>query len=262
MKEPSLVSVVIPVYNGEKYLEETVLSVLKSSYFPIEIIIIDDGSNDNSRLIAKKLTNEHENVSLIFQENQGVEIARNNAIKNSKGKYILPLDADDLISNDYIFKAVEALVSNPKVKVVYCDALKFGTNGEKKWKLKPFSINSLAKDNMIFVSALYRKDDWERIGGYSEDFKLGRADWEFWINMLKDGGEVLKLPIIGFYYRLTGGQNSLRKRTGSDEMKRKRITYLNNKYPDFFERELNGPLRFQRTWSKPYNTLLKLLGKL
>lgn len=257
-----LVSIIIPCYNQSDYLEETVLSALASDYAPIEIIIINDGSTDGSETIAKKLASENELVRYIRQENQGVEIARNTGIKSAKGKYILPLDGDDLIATNYISKAVEVLEENPQVKVVYCEAKKFGPKGEKYWKLKPFDINALARDNMIFVTALYRKSDWEKIGGYAEDYNLGRADWEFWINMLKDGGEVVQLPFIGFYYRLTGGVNSLRKRTGSDEAKRKRIAYLNAKYPEFFERELNGPLRFQRTWSKPYNTLLKFLGKL
>ena len=85
--------------------------------------------------------------------------------------------------------------------------------------------------------------------------KMGREDWEFWIKMLKNGGKVVQLPFVGFFYRLS--PNSKRKRTGTNEMKKKRIAYLNSKHSDFFEKELNGPLRFQRTWSKPYNTLLK-----
>jgi len=89
---------------------------------------------------------------------------------------------------------------------------------------------------------------------------MGREDWEFWIKMLKNGGEVVQLPIVGFFYRLT--PNSKRKKTGTTQKKKERIAYLNSKHLDFFERELNGPLRIQRTWSKPYNTLLKLLGKL
>lgn len=263
MKRPApLVSVIIPCYNQSQYLEETVLSALDSDYSPLEIIIINDGSTDESPKIGEKLANRYESVNFLTQKNQGVEIARNTGIKKAKGKYILPLDGDDLISKDYISKAVEVLEKNEKVKVVYCQGIKFDQHSEKFWKLKPFSINALAKDNMIFVSGIYRRSDWERIGGYAEDYNLGRADWEFWINMLKDGGEVVQLPFVGFYYRLTGNTNSLRKRTGGDEAKRKRIAYLNKKFPDFFERELNGPLRFQRTWSKPYNTLLKFLGKL
>jgi GT2 family glycosyltransferase len=110
------------------------------------------------------------------------------------------------------------------------------------------------------VSALFRKADAVAVGGFSEDMQLGREDWEFWIKLLKNGGEVVQLPLVGFYYRLT--PNSKRKKTGGTDFKKARITYLNAKHADFFERELNGPLRIQRSWSKPYNTLLKLFGKL
>jgi hypothetical protein len=113
---------------------------------------------------------------------------------------------------------------------------------------------------MIFVSALFRKADALAVRGFSEDMKLGREDWEFWIKLLKNGGEVVQLPLVGFFYRLT--PTSKRKKTGGTAFKKARIAYLNAKHADFFERELNGPLRIQRTWSKPYNTLLKLFGKL
>lgn len=259
MNQP-LVSVVIPCYNQGKYLIETVNSVLASSYKPLELILVNDGSTDNSLEIIQKLEANYPEIRSIDQPNSGVAKARNTGISAATGKYILPLDGDDLISEDYIQKAVDAMEDNPEVKVAYCQAVKFNESGQKPWKLKPFSRHQLAKDNMIFVAALFRKADGAAVGGFSEDMKMGREDWEFWIKMLKNGGEVVQLPIVGFFYRLT--PNSKRKKTGTTQKKKERIAYLNSKHLDFFERELNGPLRIQRTWSKPYNTLLKLLGKL
>lgn len=259
MNQP-LVSVVIPCYNQGKYLNETVTSVLASIYRPLELILVNDGSTDNSPEIIQKLEANHPEIRSIDQPNSGVAKARNTGISAATGKYILPLDGDDLISEDYIQKAVDALEANPEVKVAYCKAVKFNESGQKSWKLKPFSRHQLAKDNMIFVAALFRKADGIVVGGFSEDMKMGREDWEFWIKMLKNGGEVVQLPIVGFFYRLT--PSSKRKKTGTTQKKKERIDYLNGKHLDFFERELNGPLRIQRTWSKPYNTLLKLLGRL
>ena len=255
-----LISVVIPCYNQGKYLEETVKSALASSYRPLEIILVNDGSTDNSLEIANKLEANHPEIQVIDQPNGGVAKARNTGIAHAKGKYVLPLDGDDLISDNYIKEAIETLESNPKVKVVYCQAVKFNEQTQKPWKLKPFSRRQLAKDNMIFVAAVFRKSDCEAVGGFSEDMKMGREDWEFWIKMLKNGGEVVQLPFVGFFYRLT--PTSKRKKTGTSQKKRERIAYLNAKHLDFFQRELNGPLRFQRTWSKPYNMLMKVLGKL
>lgn len=255
--KPNLVSIVIPCYNQAKYLEKTVQSALASDYPSIEVLIVNDGSSDNSLDIAKKLSAENKLIQVIDQKNSGVASARNGGISASQGEFILPLDGDDLISENYISEAVRILQANPEVKVVYSKAVKFDGNGQKPWKLKRFSRHQLAKDNMIFVAALFRKKDWKTVGGFSEDMKMGREDWEFWIKMLKNGGEVVQLPFVGFFYRLTPG--SKRKKTGTNQKKRERIDYLNLKHSDFFERELNGPLRFQRTWSKPYNTLLKWL---
>ena len=255
-----LISVIVPCYNQGIYLKETIHSALASSYRPVEILIINDGSTDNSLELAQELESQHPEVRVLSQTNGGVTKARNTGIAAAQGEYLLPLDGDDLISPAYIEQGLAILATRPEVKVVYCQAEKFSDSGRKPWKLKPFSLQQLAKDNMIFVSALFRKADAVAVGGFSEDMKLGREDWEFWIKVLKNGGEVVQLPEVGFFYRLT--PTSKRKKTGGTAFKKARIAYLNAKHADFFERELNGPLRIQRTWSKPYNTLLKLFGKL
>lgn len=251
-------SVVIPCYNHAAFLRQTVESVLQSTYPNLEILIVDDGSKDHSGTVGRELEQAHSAVRYIHQDNSGPSKARNNGIRQAKGTYILPLDADDLISPDYIADAVAVLQHDPEVKVVYCEAEKFGEkNGP--WKLKPFSLGLLAHNNMIFVSGIYRKADWEACGGYSEDMVWGREDWEFWISMLKDGGEVVKLPNVGFYYRI---RSTSRRKSMTDERKRKIIHYINTKHRDFIYRQLNGPLRFQKSLSKRYNTLLKMLGLL
>jgi glycosyltransferase involved in cell wall biosynthesis len=256
----SLVTVVIPVYNGEKYLEETLLSALASIQNPLEIIVVNDGSTDNSLAIASKFAKNHPIIKIVNQQNAGISAALNAGCQASNGNYLFPLGADDLISQNYLSEAAKILDQQPSVKVVYCNAEKFGNFGRKEWVLKPFSRNLLARDNMIFACSLFRKSDWKAVSGFSEDMKMGREDWEFWIKMLKNGGDVVKLPFTGFFYRIHEG--SKRKKTGTNQKKRERIAYLNSKHMDFFETELNGPLRFQRTWSKPYNTILKWLGKL
>ena len=255
----ALVSVVIPCYNQAKYLAETVHSVLASTYRPLEIIIVNDGSTDNSLQKAVELEKRHKEIQVLDQPNGGVAKARNAGIEAANGKIILPLDGDDKISKHYIERGVAVLHHDPKVKVVYCKAVKFSEKEIKPWKLKRFNLRSLAKDNMIFVAALFRKSDGGEVGGFSEDMLMGREDWEFWIKMLKNGGKVVQLPFVGFHYRLT--QQSKRKKTGTSRKKRERIAYLNKKHAKFFQRELGGPLRFQRTWSRPYNKLLKWMGK-
>ena len=100
MHQIPLVSIIIPVYNTEKYLAETIQSALNQSYPDKEIIIIDDGSTDKSLSIANSFKNEH--VRVFYQSNKGASSARNKGIAESKGDYIQFLDSDDLISPDKI----------------------------------------------------------------------------------------------------------------------------------------------------------------
>ncbi|MDK0881995.1 glycosyltransferase family 2 protein [Clostridium perfringens] len=101
-----LVSVIIPVYNVQQYIEKCLNSVLEQSYNNIEVIIVNDGSTDNSLSIINNIISNKENVKLIVQKNKGLSSARNSGLKFSKGKYIFLLDSDDYIQKDVIDKMV------------------------------------------------------------------------------------------------------------------------------------------------------------
>lgn len=244
-----LISVIIPCYNHQEFIEETVNSVMKSNHSEIEIIVVNDGSTDNSEQVITSLQQRYSNLRYYYQQNAGPAAARNQGIKMAKGKYILPLDADDLISTEYIKEALQLLENDSTIKLVYCEAEFFGEK-KGKWHLKTFSHESLAKDNMIFCSAIYRKADWKKVGGYDERMTWGWEDWEFWISLLKNGGKVKKLPFVGFKYRIR--KKSRRKSTNKDS-KRKTIQLINSKHSEFVYEHLNGPLHYQRSLSKFYN---------
>jgi len=101
-KNNSLISIVVPVYNGEHYIEECINSIIKQDYNNIEILVINDGSIDSSVKIIEKMQKKDSRIKLINQKNSGVSCARNNGIKNAKGDYITFIDVDDYISSDYI----------------------------------------------------------------------------------------------------------------------------------------------------------------
>jgi glycosyltransferase involved in cell wall biosynthesis len=247
-----LVSIIVPCYNHAQFIIETLSSVLQSSYTNIEIIIVNDGSTDNSEEIALEFCQIHPNILYLNQKNSGPASARNHGIHNAKGKYILPLDADDIISIDYIEKAVHVFENESDVKLVYCEAEFFGDK-MGKWALPKFSLSRLAKDNMIFITAMFKKNDWQNAGGFSDEMTWGWEDWEFWISLLKNGGRVVRLPITGFYYRVRKG--SRRKSTNRDA-KKKTIELINAKHKGFIYQYLKGPLRFNRSWSRFINTFL------
>ncbi|MCH7412908.1 glycosyltransferase [Belliella sp. R4-6] len=253
-----LVSVIIPCFNHQDYIQETVSSVLQSSYPKVEIIIVNDGSTDKSGEVIRSLENEYENILGIEQKNAGPSAARNAGISKAKGTIILPLDGDDLISKDYILEAVDTFFKSENIKLVYCKAEKFGKkNGP--WKLKPFSLESLAKDNMIFVSAMFKKEDWLSVGGFDVEMRGGWEDWEFWISLLKSGGEVVQLPFVGFYYRTA---EKSRRKIFSKKGKNKTIDYLNQKHKDFFFKYLNGPLHHQRSLSNIINKIKSIFANI
>ncbi|MCK5535948.1 MAG: glycosyltransferase family 2 protein [Bacteroidales bacterium] len=135
-----LVSILIPLYNAEKYFSETMESLLNQTYPNIEIIIVDDGSTDNSYEIAKK--HESDNVIVIQQKNQGPGAARNKAFELSSGEYIQYLDADDLLEPNKIEIQLEVL------KKYGDDTFVFGRVGEFRKTI----------DNVKFQNAEYHKN--------------------------------------------------------------------------------------------------------
>lgn len=253
-KKLPLVSVVIPVYNMERYLSETLESVLKSTYPNLEVVIVDDGSTDNSYGIASDYAQKESRIRCFKQANGGVSHARNTAISYALGKYILPVDADNLISPNFIKLGVEVLESRPAVKVVTPSAQFIG-NRSGMWVLPEFSRALLARKNMIDTCAIYAKAEWERVGGYCEEI-IAREDWDFWIAVLKEGGEVFRLPEIGLYYRVRKASKRVRDR----RLKKHVVGILNKRHPEFFQEELKGPLRYARSWSKLINQIIRLFG--
>lgn len=195
--ENPLVSVVIPCYNQAQYLKESVESALASTYDNIQIVIVDDGSTENLDFLKNFSA---EKTKIIHQLNQGLSTARNNGIKEAKGKYILPLDADDKIHHDYIEKAVNILESNEKIGIVYCEAEFFGEK-QGKWELNKYKFPDILYKNVIFCSAMFKKSDWEKVGGYKKEMKFCFEDWEFWITLIENGIDVYQIPEILFYYR-------------------------------------------------------------
>lgn len=117
--EEDLLSIVIPVYNGSKYIEETIRTILASSYSKLEIIIIDDGSEDESFKIVSNLAREDKRIKLFYKENGGIISARNYGVKIATGSYICFCDQDDLISKDMYLKMVKTL-KNDESQICIC----------------------------------------------------------------------------------------------------------------------------------------------
>lgn len=231
-----IISVVIPCYNQGEYLGDALKSLERQFFSEWECIIVNDGSSDCTEKVAREYLNKDQRFSYIYQENSGLSNARNIGICKAEGEYILPLDADDYISPYYIKLAIKAFNKDALLKVVYCKSEKFGVE-QGLWELLPFSLLNLKLKNMIFCSAIFRKDDWKRVEGYDENLRQGWEDWEFWIAVLKNGGKVKRLNSIGFYYRTK--PNSMIKNMDIN-VQDKVFSYINEKHLDFFEKKFDS----------------------
>lgn len=253
MTNQPFVSIVVPAYNAARYIAESLNALLAEDYPELEIVIVDDGSTDDTAEIASLYVGKDSRIHLVIQPNGGVCSARNRGIREARGKYILPVDADDILLPGFVAWAVEQMEQHPEVKVVVPRAEFFGAR-QGEWCLPDYTPQLLARKNMIPATALYRRSEWERVGGYNEQMQA-REDWEFWINVLKNGGRVVTSPQLGLRYRI----HSQSKRMTDRRMKHQVVGTLNERHPEFMERELGGPLHDHRSWSRVLNALYRLV---
>lgn len=194
------VTIVMPCFNDGKFIHESIKSAKQQTYPNIELIVIDDGSDDPYTL-ERLAAIDFPDCQLLHTDHVGPAAARNYGIQHARGEYVLPLDADDLIDKTYVEKAVAVMESNENMGIVYCRADKFGCE-KGLWDLPDFSFEVFLLDNIIFVSALFRKSDWERIGGFQEKMVHGMEDYDFWLSVVQLGREVYQLPEVLFHYRI------------------------------------------------------------
>lgn len=233
------VSIIIPCYNSEKYLLETIKCVLSQKFNSWECILINDGSKDQTEDVILKGISHDNRFKYIYQENTGVCVARNNAINTSFGEYILCLDADDLISENFLEETVKILESDPNIKIATSTVNYFGRS-KGTLQVVSYDLAMLLASNQLVVTSLFRKSDFERIGGFNENMKEGLEDWDFWISVLKNGGNVKCANQAVFYYRL---QNVSRNNQISLE-KEKRLRYqMWNNHKELFSEHFVDPTK-------------------
>lgn len=197
-----LVSVIIPCFNYGLYIEEAVNSVKRSTYINVEIIVVDDGSTDQHTLEVLESLAEN-GIIVIHQANQGLSGARNTGFNTARGKYVLPLDADDMIAPSLLEIGVWLLERRPEAGFVYCYAKIFGTENYI-WHTSRYDFIELLQHNFIPATALVRKSVWAAAGGYDPDMRGGYEDWEFWIRLGSMGHTGIMVEDTLFYYRRHG----------------------------------------------------------
>ncbi len=185
-----LVSVIVPAYNAEAFIEKTLNSVLRQSYPNLEVIVVDDGSKDCTSAIVERFAQRDSRIKFLKQQNKGVAAARNFAIRNSSGVYVAPIDSDDIWYPTKIEKQVAALErGGESAAVAYTWSVSIDENDNildagPKWDLEGEVFQALVMRNFIGNASvpLFRRAALNRVGHYNEELRAqdaqGCEDWD------------------------------------------------------------------------------------
>jgi glycosyltransferase involved in cell wall biosynthesis len=190
-----LVSVIIPAYNASRFIAATLDSVLAQTFKDFEIIVVNDGSPDSEEL-ERVLEPFRSRITYLRQENQGPSVARNTGIRESRGKFIAPLDADDLWEPEHLSAQLDALNADPSMDMVYADARIFGDApeaGRTVMELNPsegevtFERLATRQCTVHHCVCLIRREILSRTGLYDPAFRRAE-DVDLWLRIAMHGG--------------------------------------------------------------------------
>ena len=203
MPDPTpLVSIVIPTYNYGRYVTQAIDSALSQTYPHIEVIVLDDGSTDDTKARLKPYEGR---ISYVYQENRGLSAARNAAIRLSRGDLVAFLDSDDIWLDDKLACQVAVLTANPGVGLVSCAFIEFDDRvGVKRTFVYPHHPDRAAlRRELLFANvvsggsgAVVRRALLERAGLFDERLR-GAEDWDMWLRLsLLTDFRVLPQPLV------------------------------------------------------------------
>jgi teichuronic acid biosynthesis glycosyltransferase TuaG len=203
------------MYNGEKFIAETVKSVLNQTYSNWEMIIVDDGSKDKGTEIVNEFIEKDARVQLFSQKNGGSASARNNGIRRAKGQYIALLDADDTWNPDFLEKQLK-LMLDKNALLVYSSHTRINENSQEI--LKPFIVPEKVTYTDLLktcsISCLTGLYDTEKFGKVylREDMKSLRDDYVYWLEIIKKVKVAYGNKEVLANYRILGSSASRKKK--------------------------------------------------
>ncbi|AVR43839.1 glycosyl transferase family 2 [Christiangramia fulva] len=229
MQSKEKVSIIIPCYNDHLYIVRAVESAVAQTWPVKEIILIDDGSNEQTKIKLRSLKKKID--KLISQANEGVSAARNRGIEAASGEYILVLDSDDYFEPDFCKMALDAFRQDEEIKLVTCYSNWFDEKSSKLFRPLGGKVKDALFKNIAMGSSMFRKRNWEEVGGYDEKMLKGFEDWEFYIRLLKSGGQAYVIQKVLFNYR--NKANSRNKKANMEKYAIKE--YIYNKHADLYK---------------------------
>lgn len=226
----------MPVYNAERFLQESIGSILNQSYRNFELIIINDGSTDSSLSIIKSFAKQDKRIRYITQENRGCAKALNRAIGMSAGMYIARMDADDISHRNRLEEQINYLLKNSECDLVATTIQQIDENGNKinDWPADIESItpedifNRMTVENCIAHPSIMIKADLLKFYGYHED-QVPSEDYDLWLRILSDGRQIHKINRKLLFYRVhlaSVTQSSTRKSSANRKILRAQTKFL------------------------------------
>lgn len=211
------VSVIMPVYNGEKFLREAIQSILEQTFKDFELLICDDGSIDKSRALAEQFTRTDVRVRLLGGQHVGLEETLNRGLREAQGEFIARMDADDIALPDRLAKQVEFLQTHPEVVVVGGQVVVIDEAGNPRhvWDMpqdhRKIDENHILGRNIAIIhpTVMMRRDAVLKAGGYRVVAKNCVEDIDLWLR-LAEAGRLANLPDVVLRYRQTSASSSSR----------------------------------------------------
>lgn len=232
------VTVIIPCYNYGNYVGEAIDSVLNQTLLPNRIIVIDDGSTDNSLEVIKGYAN-NPIVEIVDKPNEGVIKTKNLGLKMVTTYWVLFFDADDLMLPSYLEEMVK-VGKEARVDVVYSDMKLFDSEGKTSiFSAGNFSIGRLIRRNFIHNSALIKTTMARIVNGYKLEMKDGLEDWELYLSMAEAGAKFAHMPQPLFLYRQHSSANS--RNAGVTKKEKELYQLILNLHPRL--KKYTNPLR-------------------
>jgi glycosyltransferase involved in cell wall biosynthesis len=219
MQMPPQISVVIAAYNAERFIRETLESVLGQNLHNLEVIVVDDGSTDGTQQVLRSISDPR--FTVVRQDNSGVSAARNAGLALARAPYIFFLDGDDLLTADALSRMVKTLDSNPDRVACFGHHIKIAEDGSDlsmgsyiRWKLLPTddTLRHLIAKNFICGAICVRADAARTVGGFDTSLRLGE-DWEFWcrLALLGDFAAMPDDIVLMYRQRFSSANYQLRK---------------------------------------------------
>ncbi len=204
----ALVSVIIPVYNGERYLAEAIGSAQAQTYRPIEIIVVDDGSTDGTAEVVKPFI---PSVHYVYQENGGTGAARNRGIEAAQGDFFAFLDADDLWQPDKLSLQMAAFAADPQADILFGHLQQFFSPDVDESLKEKIACDTAIVPGYLPSAMVVRRDSFFRVGRYETHWKIGQ-DVSWVMRAMEQGLKMVMIPEVVFRRRIHASNKGITQR--------------------------------------------------